>query len=407
MIRVVFGNKPASSPHADIIDYFLHHQHKYEIRPDILDDSKQRHINWKMRALLLDWMIEVTSEFKLHRETFYLALNYLDRYIGKVYHIEKRNYQLIGTAALYLACKVEEIYTPRISYFILATDHGYAQGQILEMERKLCMELEWDLTPASLETWTRLCCFKWDEFCESSEYSNELSDLFTLKIFSTMKKNLATDKKKLTEDVRALYEIQNSPEYKVYRQLTQIIDTVILDIETLQYTPQALVLAAIFSVAVLNLNILTARELIRYGIETQASPVGSEGERLESQATEGQAMTQTQTQTQPAAQESATKVQSLDNFVKIYSEFLQRMFGIAYEELAPTFEYVCPYAGGIMLSPISTPQYLPGGLNIPSLNFTVSPSFLFKFILKFLKLVSPCCLKLITESLLDRHNCLF
>lgn len=157
MIKAVFCNKPASSPHADIIDYFLHHQHKYEVQPDILDDSKQRHINWKMRALLLDWMIEVTSEFKLHRETFYLAMNYLDRYIGKVYHVEKRNYQLIGTAALLLACKVEEIYTPRISYFILATDHGYTQAQILDMERNLCMELEWDLTPASLETWTRLC----------------------------------------------------------------------------------------------------------------------------------------------------------------------------------------------------------------------------------------------------------
>ena len=54
-----------------------------------MDRSKQPMINYKMRAMLVDWMIEVTSEFGLKRETFYLALNYLDRYVGKISNIEK------------------------------------------------------------------------------------------------------------------------------------------------------------------------------------------------------------------------------------------------------------------------------------------------------------------------------
>lgn len=34
-----------------------------------------------MRAILLDWMMEVCAEFGLKRETFNLALNYTDRYL--------------------------------------------------------------------------------------------------------------------------------------------------------------------------------------------------------------------------------------------------------------------------------------------------------------------------------------
>jgi hypothetical protein len=156
MVKVVFGSKPAGTQHSDIMDYFLSHQSKYEISSEILVDERQPMLNWKMRALLLDWMMEVSAEFKLRRETFYLGVNYLDRYVLKVPHIHKRDYQLIGTAALYLACKMEEISIPKISYFIIATDRGYSHKQILNMERDIAMELEWNLTPSSIETWMRL-----------------------------------------------------------------------------------------------------------------------------------------------------------------------------------------------------------------------------------------------------------
>lgn len=37
-----------------------------------------------VRAILLDWMMEVCQEFLLKRETFYLAQNYVDRYLSLV-----------------------------------------------------------------------------------------------------------------------------------------------------------------------------------------------------------------------------------------------------------------------------------------------------------------------------------
>lgn len=121
----------------DMIDMMNRRQTKYTPNPFIFDKTMQPHLNWKMRALLVDWMIELSAEFDLRRETFYLAYNYLDRFLNNVKNVEKKYFQLIGTAALYLACKVEEIFTPKLEYFIIATDRGYNHEQILGMERKL------------------------------------------------------------------------------------------------------------------------------------------------------------------------------------------------------------------------------------------------------------------------------
>lgn len=42
-----------------------------------------------MRAILIDWMMEVSMEFTLKRETFHYALNYVDRYLSTEANIEK------------------------------------------------------------------------------------------------------------------------------------------------------------------------------------------------------------------------------------------------------------------------------------------------------------------------------
>ena len=36
-----------------------------------------------MRAILLDWMMEVSSEFLMKRETYHLAVMYVDKYLSK------------------------------------------------------------------------------------------------------------------------------------------------------------------------------------------------------------------------------------------------------------------------------------------------------------------------------------
>ena len=40
----------------------------------------QRHaaVQPRMRAILLDWLIEVSEVYRLHRETFYLAVDFIE-----------------------------------------------------------------------------------------------------------------------------------------------------------------------------------------------------------------------------------------------------------------------------------------------------------------------------------------
>jgi cyclin E len=50
----------------------------------------------RMRAILLDWLVEVCEVYRLHRETFYLAVDFIDRYLGATSEMPKTRLQLIG-----------------------------------------------------------------------------------------------------------------------------------------------------------------------------------------------------------------------------------------------------------------------------------------------------------------------
>jgi hypothetical protein len=91
---------------SDTINYLVMREMDYA--PDAhYFDKKQNQINWMMRAILLDWMMEVCMEFTLKRETYHYAVNYVDRYLSSVPQIQKWELQLIGVTAMYIASKVE------------------------------------------------------------------------------------------------------------------------------------------------------------------------------------------------------------------------------------------------------------------------------------------------------------
>ena len=41
-------------------------------------------INSKMRAILIDWLVDVHLKFKLRDETLYVTINLIDRYLSIV-----------------------------------------------------------------------------------------------------------------------------------------------------------------------------------------------------------------------------------------------------------------------------------------------------------------------------------
>lgn len=68
--------------------------------------SRQREVTPAMRAVLVDWLVEVQENFELNHETLYLAVRLLDHYLSKN-SIQKECLQLVGAAAVFIGCKFD------------------------------------------------------------------------------------------------------------------------------------------------------------------------------------------------------------------------------------------------------------------------------------------------------------
>jgi len=107
--------------------------------------TKQAELQWKMRGILMDWLIEVHSKFRLLPETLLIATNLIDRFLSaRVISLVK--FQLVGLTALFVAAKYEEVICPSISHFQHMTDGGYNIDEILKAERYMLSTLNFDLS---------------------------------------------------------------------------------------------------------------------------------------------------------------------------------------------------------------------------------------------------------------------
>lgn len=93
--------------------------------------ERQEDINEKMRAILIDWLIEVHLKFKLVPESLFLTVNLIDRYLEKE-TVNRQKLQLVGVTAMLIACKYEEIYPPIVKDFVYITDNAYTKEEILQ-----------------------------------------------------------------------------------------------------------------------------------------------------------------------------------------------------------------------------------------------------------------------------------
>ncbi|CCG83623.1 Cyclin B [Taphrina deformans PYCC 5710] len=111
--------------------------------PDYMERQKELH--WKMRGILVDWLVEVHQKFRLLPETLFLAVNIIDRFLSlRVCSLPKL--QLVGITALFIASKYEEVMCPSIQNFIYMADGGYTDDEILKAEQYVLQVLEFNLS---------------------------------------------------------------------------------------------------------------------------------------------------------------------------------------------------------------------------------------------------------------------
>ncbi|CAD6185691.1 unnamed protein product [Caenorhabditis auriculariae] len=101
---------------------------------------RQREVTVEMRAILVDWFCDVAVEYALSQETIHLAVSIVDRVLS-LFMVEKSRLQLVGTTALMIASKYEEIFPPELKDFAHITDDSFTTSQILMMEQYLLNQL--------------------------------------------------------------------------------------------------------------------------------------------------------------------------------------------------------------------------------------------------------------------------
>ncbi|KNA05147.1 hypothetical protein SOVF_193090 [Spinacia oleracea] len=114
----------------------------------------QKDINASMRAILVDWLVEVAEEYRLVPDTLYLTVNYIDRYLsGNT--INRQRLQLLGVACMMIAAKYEEICAPQVEEFCYITDNTYFKDEVLEMETAVLNYLKFEMTAPTTKCFLR------------------------------------------------------------------------------------------------------------------------------------------------------------------------------------------------------------------------------------------------------------
>ncbi|KAM4020234.1 G2/mitotic-specific cyclin-B3 [Anomaloglossus baeobatrachus] len=125
----------------DIFTYMREREEKF-VLSNYLDSQKD--IGKEMRAILVDWMVEVQENFELNHETLYLAVKLVDHYLA-VQVVMREKLQLIGSTAVLIASKFEERCPPCLDDFLYICDDAYKREELIAMEMDILQKLNFDI----------------------------------------------------------------------------------------------------------------------------------------------------------------------------------------------------------------------------------------------------------------------
>ncbi|KAL0101501.1 hypothetical protein PUN28_018968 [Cardiocondyla obscurior] len=152
---------------ADIYNYLRVSESLHRPKPGYM--KKQPDITYSMRSILIDWLVEVAEEYRLQDETLYLSISYIDRFLSYM-SVVRTKLQLVGTAAMFIAAKYEEIYPPDVGEFVYITDDTYSKTQVIKMENLILRVLSFDLTIPTHYTFLM-------EYCITNNLSDQVKFL--------------------------------------------------------------------------------------------------------------------------------------------------------------------------------------------------------------------------------------
>ena len=110
------------------------------IKPKYGYMANQPEINEIMRAILIDWIIDVHLRFNLRQDTLFMTIWLIDTYLSFAF-IQRDKLQLLGITCLLISGKSHEIYYLQHNKLLEMTDNAYIKEEMLTMENEILKKL--------------------------------------------------------------------------------------------------------------------------------------------------------------------------------------------------------------------------------------------------------------------------
>nr|CAD88195.1 cyclin B3 [Mus musculus] len=125
----------------DVFNYLKEREEKFLVQKYM---DGQMELTSDMRAILVDWLVEIQGSFQMTHETLYLAVKIMGLYLMKA-QCKKNHLQLLGSTTYMIAAKFEESYPPSLSEFLFICEDMYEKSDMVSLESSILQTLNFDI----------------------------------------------------------------------------------------------------------------------------------------------------------------------------------------------------------------------------------------------------------------------
>ena len=135
-------------------DHLKKTEKKSKINPNFLNNHK---ITGVYRAKMVDWIVEVLTAFKCSDQTFFIAVNIMDRYFSKLndlveidsltnHSLELPELHITGIVSMFMASKYEDIFPLLMKTVVKKIGHDkISDEQVRIKEQEMFKALDFNI----------------------------------------------------------------------------------------------------------------------------------------------------------------------------------------------------------------------------------------------------------------------
>ncbi|RVW28958.1 Cyclin-A2-3 [Vitis vinifera] len=218
-------------------------------------ETVQRDITQSMRGILVDWLVEVSEEYKLVPDTLYLTVHLIDWFLSQNY-IERQKLQLLGITCMLIASTFRITLEPsRVHHTKSLSDTGCLEAASAPTTFIIYLYNTID-RKCVLRKYEEICAHEWKNFAASQttltqeeslslnwqvvKMESQVLNYFGFKIFAPTAKTF------LRRFLRAAQASYKNPSLELEYLGNYLAELTLIDYGCLKYLPSIIAASAVF-----------------------------------------------------------------------------------------------------------------------------------------------------------------